>query len=150
MAVARMVDISLLGDKALARKLHRLSVVTQRKVVRPALRAGAKPVLATALELVHRLTGGLAATLKIRALPRNRRGFFGVQVRTGTRRELGIAEDDPNFWPMALEYGHRSNWGGRVPPYPYLRPAMDQNRGKATRIIMVEIAQGILREARRA
>ena len=142
--MAKMIDISLLGDKELTRKLHRLEIAVQRKIVRHALREGARPVLAAAQQNCPVQTGRLKASLKLRAL-KAKRGNFGVQVATGMRDELGIAADDPNYYPMSVEYGH-----GSVAAQPFLRPALDDNAQQAKAIIAREIGQGIESEARKA
>ena len=147
---AGTVDISLLGDKALSKKLRRLETKVQKKIVRKALRAGARPILASAKALVpyseglRRRSGKhLRDTLKLRAL-KARKGRFGVQVLTGTREELGIAANESGYYPLSLEYG-----GGNAPAQPYLRPALDMNRVRSTRIVHYTIRRGILQEARR-
>ncbi len=138
--MGKFIDISLMGDRKLQRKLKRLPIVVQRKIVRHALREAARPVLATAKALVPVDTGRLKKSLKIRSA--GKRGQAGIVVRTGTRAELGIPEDAKYFYPAALEFGH-----GNVPAYPFLRPALDQNRPRALKIIARELGAGIEREA---
>ena len=137
------IDISLIGDKVLQRKLKRLPIATQKKIVRKALREGGRPVLAAAQQNVPVRSGRTKASLKLRAR-KAKRGSFGVDVRTGTRAELGIPENDPSYYPFSVEYGH-----GNVAAQPFMRPAMDDNRDKALRIIGKELGAGILREARK-
>lgn len=138
-----IVDITLLGDKALARKLARLPGVTQKKIVRKALRQGARPVLAAAKRLCPVRYGVLKGSLKLRTVPR-KRGLLGVEVSTGTRTELGIPESDPGYYPMSVEYGH-----GRVAAQPFLRPALDENRDRAKRIIGQRLGRDIEAEAKK-
>lgn len=144
--MAKMVDITMLGDKKLSRKLARLPVAMQRKVVRPSLRAGAKPMLASAKQNCPVKTGKLKKSLKLRAL-KARRGNFGVMVRTGTREDLGIPADAKGYYPIAVEFGH----GGPqpAPAHPYIRPAFDTNKERAKRIIAREIGMRITAEARK-
>lgn len=138
--MARFVDISVLGDKALERKLRKLDERVQKKIVRKALRSGAKPVLADAKAYVPIDTGALESELKITA-SRARRGFFGVQVATPPRSILGIGPDDKGYYPAILEYG-----SDKMEPIPYLRPAFDNNRGRALAIIRDVLVKGV-REA---
>jgi len=164
--MAKLVDISLTGDKRLQRKLNRLPVVVQRKIVRRAAREAMRPVLATAKQLAPVLQGGgppervpglMRDTIKIKALKpstwQKKRHTFGIVVCTAPREVLGIAPDDPYYYPAAVEFGHEaSGWyagGPPVPAYPFMRPAMDQNRRTAINIFSQHVAAELLSEARR-
>lgn len=138
------VQIQVLGDKVIERRLHELADATQKKVVTHALREGGRPVLKTAQTLCPVRTGALKKSLKLRAYKKRRQGIFGVAVFTGTRRELGIPEGYRWYYPMAVEYGH-----GNVPAHSFMRKALDDNRRKSMRIIKTQIGTGIEREARR-
>lgn len=133
----RFINIELLGEPELQRKLDALDRKVQRKVVRKAIREGAKPVLAAAKAKVPVDTGALKAGLKLRALKRSRTGF-GVYIRTPTRAELDIPDDDESYYPAVVEYGAEFS-----PPQPYMRPAMDENRDRATAKITEVLRTGI-------
>ena len=134
------VDISVFGDKQLQRALKALPINVEKKVVRQALRKAAKPVLDTAKSLVPVKTGALKKSLKLRALRKQKRGQFGVQVMTGTREQLGIAADDPYYYPMAVEVGT-----AKAPAHPFMRPALDQNREATYRLVAELVRTGITR-----
>ena len=142
-----MVDISLLGDKELQRKLQRLPYALQKKIVRPSLRAAARPMLATAKATCPEDEGKLKKALKLHAMKSRRRDQFGIVVDTGTREKLGIPADETSYYPMSVEFGH----GGPhpAPAHPFLRPAFDTNKERAKRIIAREIGQRITAEARK-
>jgi len=141
--MARRIDLSLLGDKRLERQLKRLPVIAQRKVVRRAMREAARPVQAEAERLAPRgETGRMAATIKIKAA--KGKAGLGVVVQTGTREELGIAADDPYYYPFAVEYGH-----GDVPAHPFMRPAMDNMRPTAMAIVARVVRERLPIEAAR-
>lgn len=131
------VDISALGDVRLQKRLARLTTKMQKSIVRRALRAGAKEILAVTKQLVPVDTGKLREGLKIRAT-KARRGSFGVQVQTPTRADLGIGADEKGFYPAVLEYGADGH-----PPHPYLRPALEQGRAAALDAIATGIREGI-------
>lgn len=133
----RFIDITLLGDKALQAKLDRIEQRVQKKIMRKALRDGGRPVLAAAKAKVRVDSGALKQGLKLRAVKRSRT-TFGVYIRTPTRAELGIAEDDPGYYPAVIEYGAEDRR-----PLPYLRPAIDENRSKAQSRISGVLRQGI-------
>ncbi len=147
------VDIRMLGAPELERKLRRLERQTQRKLVRQSLRASAK-----------RMKGYLIANIASGVPPRVREGdllgaFLGAKVRgytnrgkikigvvPPTRQELSIPADDPNYYPVAIEYGHASG-GVEVPAYPYMRPAVDDHAEIETRLIAQDLGDRIAREA---
>jgi len=141
--MAKFIDIQMIGDKELQRKLRELPIAMERKIVRKALREAARPVLAAAKALAPVLTGRMKAGMKLRA-EKAKRGHFGVQVVTPTRKELGIAGDDPYYYPMAVEVGT-----AKMPAHPFMRPALDANREKGIAIAAREIRAGIEAEARR-
>lgn len=138
----KFLDISFLGDKELSRKLARLELKVQRKIVKDAMRAAAEPVLQAAKALAPVLTGKMRDSLRIRVLAGRHmasgklRGIAGAVVETGKRSQLGIAEDDPYFYPAVVEYRHKS----------FLRAGLDQARGQAFATAAREIRAGILRE----
>lgn len=141
--MALAVNISVLGDRALERKLSRLKAATQKKIVRKALRAAAKPIRDDAKANAPVDEGDLRKNIKVRAMRRSR-VRLGVIVRTGTRDEMGIPADSNWYYPAIVEYGYDD-----VPANPYLRNALDKNRQQALRTMGAEISSGIDREARR-
>ncbi len=146
--MAKIVDISILGDKQLQRKLRRLATQVQKKIVKKALREAGRPVLAAAQQKAPvGKSGRLKKSLKLRAR-KQRRGEFGVEIRTGTRTELGIAADASGFYPMSIEYGFtHARSGQKVPAQSFLRAAIDENARKAKTIIISEVRVGLTREA---
>ncbi len=134
------ISIKLLGDVELQRRLYALPEKLQKKAVRPALKAAAKVVLATAKANCPILTGAMKRSLKVRALKSSRRigANFGSLIMTGKREELGINPFAPGYYPMSVEFGH-----GNVPAHPFLRPALDTNRENVKGILRREISQRI-------
>lgn len=147
--MAKTIDIRVLGDRELQRKLNRVVDKVQKKIVRHALREGGRPVLANAQAKVPTGEGRLKASLKLRAR-RARRGEFGVEVRTGTRQELGIPASATGYYPASIEYGWtHARSGLPIPARSYMRAAADEQRVRALGIIGREIGRGIEMEARR-
>ena len=136
-------DISLLGDKELQRKLTRLVPAVQRKVLKKALRKAGKVVLAAARAAAPVRTGNLRRFLRLGDM-KSRRDRVGVEVRTGTRDELGIPQGSRFYYPAHIELGTR-----KLPARPYLRPALKGKETEALAIISSELRSGIIREARR-
>lgn len=146
--MALVLDISVLGRKDLERALSRLESRTQKKVLRQALRKSAKRTQARVVdnlsgEKVGVITGQLReAFKKSKIRGATRRGTIRIGVEFPTRDALGIAADDPHYYPTAVEFGH-----GNVPPYPYMRPAVDEHRTKEIAEIGRDVGKGIEREA---
>lgn len=142
------LDITVTGDEALVRAFDALDEAVQKKALRRAARAVGKDIATLARSKVRRLSGRLAASIKVKALPR-KRGVVGIRVVTGSAQELGIPKTPgtkvPGYYPMHLEKGLPA--GGRrqrqnlrrqaletevgtrgQPARPYLRPALDELR----------------------
>ena len=150
--MARRDMIQLDGDKELERALRALvgkdarSAMKQgmrdamRSIVLPAARrnAAARFGHRSSVAVVRNKKGKsisvhLKDTLKVKPV-KARRGAFGYGVRTGTRQELGIPADAKGFYPIALEYGWVTARGGRhIPPRPYMRPALWDNKQRIMR-----------------
>lgn len=124
------------GDQAILARLRALPPKTQRKVVRPALRAAAKVIHGEARQLVPVLSGKLMRSLKVRAQKR-RRGSIGVNVQTGKKFFRG-----PTFYGGFVEYGTKKMEGRHFMQDAFRRTAAGQR--EAT---MQAIARGIEREA---
>lgn len=145
--MAAVVDISLLGDKKLEKQLRKLPNRVEKKVVRQALRAGAKPILAAAKANVATMTapqtGRLAKGLQLRAIRRSR-GRMGYRVATKPREFYGIEPDDKWFYPAVVEYGHP-----KAAARPFLRSAFDSHERSSFAIVKREIGVGVEREAKK-
>lgn len=113
--------IDLLGVPDLERAFAVLPAKLQGKILRPALRAGAKVMRDAASRAAPRFTGNMARFLKVRAM-KGRRGRVGFLVLTGTKQELQIPERTKGghprgYYPVAIEYGwHPTNRAGTAAP----------------------------------
>jgi len=153
-ALQPIIDISLLGDKELERKLAGLADKLQRKVVRTALHKTLNKIVKK--EIVRRLsghpvqskTGRLRAAMKrgrVRSSAgRKARRTIARAIPLPPREELGIDPDDKFYYPAAVEYGH-----GNVPPKSFLRAAVDDNEERIKKHLARLIGEGIEREAAR-
>lgn len=151
--MALAVDISVLGDKALEKKLAKLEPKVQKRVMRKTLRASTKRLKIEVIQnlsgnpvhpLDRRGTGGWMQQQKlvpVKALKRSR-GRMGYTLPFPTREALGISPDDPYFYPAAVEYGHP-----RAPAKAPIRTAVNSRTPTELAIIGREIGTGIEREA---
>lgn len=132
------VNIQLLGDKALARKLAALPDKLEKKVVRKAMREAIRPVAAQAQATAPVLSGLLRLSLKVMARKYKNRRKFGVQVSTKGLTGVDI------FYAAFNELGT-----AQQPARPFMRPALHGNRERSIEILKREIGQGITAEAKR-
>ena len=126
----------LSGDKELMRRFAAAPPKVQNGIARKVAREAARPVQATAQQLVPVDERELYKTIKIRALKRSRKnkGIVGVRVTTDKKILEQIHRDhtDRVFNPHWAEYGvpgHLS-WGvpDPLPEQPFMRPAADNNK----------------------
>lgn len=145
-----VVDIRLLGDKALERKLAALATpASQGRAIRPALKKSAKRlkeylVVNLSGKVVTPRTGRwLRATIatKVRAIKRSRHQI-GSGFPVPTREALGIDPKDPYYYPFAVEYGHI-----RAPAKAPIRLAVNENTSQELNRIGIGVGDGIEKEA---
>lgn len=152
----RAIDITLAGDRQLLRRLSALEKpASQKRAVRPALRASTKRLKAVVLanlsgRVVKPVTGRLLAAMrlqKIRSIGRSRTEI-GTGFAMPTREELRIDADDKYFYPIAVEFGHVKGEGrSAAPAKSFLRAAVSENRRSELIQIGRAIGKGIEREA---
>jgi len=132
------VSMDVLGIDDLQRKLTELGTRTANGVFRRALNASGKRIADAVISRATIDTGRLVEGINMAPL-RARRGRVGVLIRTGSRADLGISATDPYYYPAAVEYGHATPGGKRVPPHPFVRPAFDARVDSETQRITNEI-----------
>ena len=143
------ITIELQGVEELRRKLLSLEPRIAKKVLRKALRAGAKIIHARAKQNIP--TGGsgvLARSIKVRAMKRTRKQRIGVAVETREGWYKGEA-----FYGAFVEFGHKQ--GSRklgdarkqIEGKHYIEKAADQTKDAVTALLSVSIGAGIEAEA---
>lgn len=146
------VDISLIGDKKLARALAKLPDKAEAKAVRPALRASTKRVHVLVIQAWSGIPMGVRtgrtlaafAAQKIHAIPR-KGGWIGAAFDMPTRAELGIASDDKFYYPAVAEYGSPDD-PERYPAYAPIRSTVNRMQGREMGAIGQKIAKGVERQ----
>ncbi len=154
-----VIDISILGDKALERGLSQLHGRIQRKVVRQSLRKSAKRLNAAIVQNLSGIpvapdSGRWLTAQKAQKPISGKRSRRGVRIEVGypSREALGIAAKDKYYYPAAIEYGTTKTRKGRgpLPAFAPIRRAVNEHTKTEHRLIGLEIGQGIEREARSA
>lgn len=138
--VAAKSSFKIQGVDKLILKLRRLRGTAMRKVYRQAMREAARPVLATAKQIIPIGTGRAQKSLKIRALRRSRK-LLGVQISPGSRGELGLS-GVKGFYPTHIELGFKRG-ATKFPGNRFLRDAVLLEKTDAIRIINSRIIAGI-------
>lgn len=125
----RGFDISILGDKELVKRLRKLEFKTERKYVKKAMRESMRNVLRRSKAMAPVRTGALRKGIKLRA-GKTRYGVHRMVVRTGTRKEMGLPEYDPDgsaaarfYYPAHIELGT-----GKTRAIPFLRKPLESSR----------------------
>ena len=164
MAGGEFITISVDGAKAVEKSLLNLEIKVGRKIVRTALRNGAKIVHKTAKANALANVGGelgpkIAKSLKVRAMTRMNLSNVGVKVQIDPKANdefVYVTKDGNRYYiPNAVEFGHAfpGRGGGENPPKdvaadPYMRPAFDTEKDKVARRIENDIKNGILLAAK--
>ncbi|QNN24337.1 hypothetical protein HED60_19355 [Planctomycetales bacterium ZRK34] len=128
-----MAVLTFQGDRELLKTLKRIRDYNYLESgLYASVKAGAKPIIASAKALAPRRTGQLRRSIgvKTKAYTRNET-VVGV---IGPRSGFATVDDngnriDPNKYAHLVELGH----GGPkpAPPHPFLRPAFEANKNNA-------------------
>ncbi|MFO8012125.1 MAG: HK97 gp10 family phage protein [Phycisphaerae bacterium] len=131
------VALKVEGAREIRRRLAALPRTVEKRIVRRAVREGAKIVREEAERRCPVATGRLRRTLTQRK-GRQRRGSYTVAVQHNWKRYYGQVP----FYGGFVEYGTR-----RMPARPYMRPAADAKQDEAGRAVIQSLQEGIEREA---
>jgi len=148
------VNISVLGVPELQKELKRLTEKAQKNAVRPAMRASAKRIKGYVIENLSNNKVDVQSGTLLRAFQEtpiraaSRRNFIRVGLAYPEREYLGIAAGAKYYYPTAVEYGHKiAGSSERVPPHPYMRPAVDEHKTAEWAQIARDIGKGIEKQA---
>ena len=147
--MAKTRDISLIGDRKLAKKFERLgSPAAQNRVIRRPLSNALTPISKEAKRLAPvGETGALKRSIgkKVKAY---RGGVWGgVGPRTGgqfTRIDAKGKSHVPANYAHLVEFGTI-----KTRAQPFLRPALDKKRVTANQILRKGIAANLIKEAKK-
>ena len=172
-------DFTIVGEKELLRTMKSLGVKTKMKLLRPAVAAGAKPIVKAAKRNAPVETGLLKIALGTKViLNKSKQVAFGViGARTSFKsKKADKIEADLNAPRKPSNYAHLVEFGAkshfvipkrrealkisdsqfaskveipRIPHKPFLRPAFNSNKRRAQNEIMKRLWQGIKKDARR-
>lgn len=107
----------------------------QKKLIRHALRAAAKAIQEDAKRIAPDETGALAKSIKVRAMKRSRTRV-GVQVFTDS--DSLQTDGKKGYYAAFTELGT-----SREAAQPFLRPALEGNKGQAQSMIASDIKDAV-------
>ena len=174
-----VVGLDLRGEKAMIAALKDLEGSINRRVIKGATRKAMKPVVKTAkakLRAIDR-TGQLRKSIGMKQKkfpagvvwtgvgPRSGFKITALVPRKGIRGKIGQTgvgslffggeteevQVDPVKYAHLVEYGFKHYISGeQIPARPFLRPALDNNRGRVQSILVKELKVNIAKEVVKA
>ena len=155
----KIMNVDILGGKALAKMLNELPLKIERNIMRSALRSGASVIAAEARRNVPNASGELKSTIRTssnakrgmveaNAVVGNRKtkkGWYATFVEFGTAPHLIRAgknkpvlsfRDRNGVWHRALEVNHT---GAKAKPF--MRPAFDTKGDEAVKAVADKIRE---------
>jgi len=145
--------IKIKGAKKIEWMLKGLEPKLGRKVVRKALRSGAKVIQKRAIGNAASMVGGekggdIAESIVVRAMKRKRHRY-GVMAVIDPKASP-LFRSGKYYIPAAIEFGHAhpGRGGGNKPPkdvpaIPFFRKAFDSDKHKAGTVVKNELKKGI-------
>ena len=133
------------GVKRLDKKLAQLPLKIQKKILRPAMRAGLKLVKTAVEAEAPRDTGTLASNVKVRSLGRRKGGRVEMEVRIkGNPALIKTSKSGQRFfYPAGVQYGVKSH---NVRPNQFMSRAYRQTGRAARDLTMQWLLDGVNRE----
>ena len=134
------VQLDLIGDEAVQRKFKALEGKLQKKFARKSMRKAAKVIQKEAKARVPTgKTGMLKKNIKVRSAKRSR-SRIGINVVVGEGWYTG-----EQFYGAFVELGT-----SKQPARPFMRPALEDKRDEARRVLVDELQDLIQKEAVKA
>lgn len=135
--------VTIVGTNPLIAKLNKLPNAVQKRVLRPALRKGARLIQKAAQGGAPVDTGLMRRSLTVKAMKTKKNRIGSMVMYRNVDLLLRFSKAGKRyFYPAAVEYGHSGHDGTH-----FIREAFDSKQASAESMILREIATGIEREA---
>ncbi len=143
---------SLEGFDNLERKLLKMEKSKAKNIVRKASRVAQRVTLKEAKANAVSMVGGemgnkISGALQVKAARRQKPGEYRTNVEIDAKRADEFVHNTESgeryFIPTAIEYGHVTTNGGKVPPIPYMRTAAEKTNEARIKVMEKEIKKGI-------
>jgi HK97 gp10 family phage protein len=147
-ATQSVASEQLTGFRELRTALRRLPAEMEDKVLTDAVEAGGKIVERSAKANVTRETGALANAIRL-VVTKGRRGSKSAKSRVGVDKKYRKGGRRPVRYAHLVEFGHYAAGGKFVPPKPFLRRAINTNKGRLVSAMTAVLKQGLRSAARK-
>jgi HK97 gp10 family phage protein len=121
------LKVDILGSDEVALLFKNIDLISEQVLDEAAL-AGANIVKADAKNRVPVDTGDLKNSIDILKKEKSKNPRKKAAYQIGPRYKSKKNPDGVNYG-LCVEFGHKTSSGQTVAPHPYLRPAVDNNRG---------------------
>lgn len=156
--MAKVLDISIQGDKALQRTFDALSGAKQRQQVRAVMGKSTtsfKRMVMAKVSAGHFDKGYATGTLQ-KAMKAQKRylskisktyrkyGFVGAIWPLPTRIAIGVDAEAKGYYPAHTEYGWKHAISGKhIPANSFMRSTMNENKGRLLKQIAKDMGKAI-------
>ena len=141
--MAKAIQIDVTGLKKVEKRLSKLPQKAARKVVKAALRKGAKIVVAKAKQNAPIDEGALRKAIKVRGIKTSEAKKFKPKGQAGVA--VGVSDQwftGPQFYAAFIEFGT-----SKMPARPFIRSAFDSVKDTVSDVISKALVEGIEKEA---
>lgn len=135
------------GLEELQRKLKTLPGKVQKKLLRSAVTAGAKPIVAAAKAGAPERTGTVKLSIGRKVVTKNGHATAVIGAKSNVQSEFKGQVEKPSRIIHLLEKGFIDRAGEHVPGKPFIEPALDQAGPAAVDAMADKLGKGIEREA---
>jgi HK97 gp10 family phage protein len=131
---ARGLKVDILGTDEVELLFKNIDLISEQ-VLDEAAYAGAEIVKADAKSRAPVDTGDLKSAIDILKKEKSKNPIKKAAYQIGPRYKSKKNPDGVNYG-LLVEFGHKTASGNTVPAHPYLRPAVDNNRGKVMSVVL--------------
>jgi len=138
-----VIEVDIQGIDVLVENFDSLSIGVRDRVLKKAINAAAKPIMATAKQYCPTDLGTLKDSISLKVSAKGTKGNAVTAVigpKRGIKVPIRVAKRGahkgqtlmavPTRYAHFVEFGHLDKSGDRVPPEPFMRPAWDEDGGE--------------------
>lgn len=137
----RGLKVDILGSDEVALLFKNIDMISEQVLDEAAL-AGANIVKSDAKNRAPVDSGDLKNSIDILRKERSKNPKKKAAYQIGPRYKSKKNPDGVNYG-LCVEFGHKTASGGTVPPHPYLRPAVDNNRSAVMSAVLKKFYDAI-------
>lgn len=135
------------GLDELQRKLKTLPGKVQKKLLRSAVTAGAKPIVNAAKAKAPKRTGTLELSIGRKVMMKNGTAVAVIGPKTNVQSESKGQTIKPSRYAHLVEKGFIDRAGEHIPGQPFIEPALDEGGPAAVDAMADKLGKGIEKAA---